>query len=325
MKVGDSMFCTKCGTKLEENSKFCHNCGQTTNVTPKKNERHKSGGIRKAIKKDAISRNKKTLILATLLILGGSLVFSFIVQTYYTISSLKTLATIIDILLTIVTSFVGFGLIGSAIEVSRGNEITLYNVFAKPFKNIKNILLYYLLIVLVIVGYSILLFIPFINIIVIMSSIIAIPVLLIYFYPVLDILIYLIMDEDQEKLPFLETLKKANKIVNGHRVEYYGMIFSFIGWFILGILTLGILYIWLIPYVTISMANMYRTWINETKFEATETGMTNGTVIGLTAGGYAIFIFMAFIAGIMYALINEIEIENYEDPYVYTYNEYTTT
>ena len=319
------MFCTKCGTKLEENSKFCHNCGQMTNVKPVKIDARKSGGIRKAIKKDAISRNKNILMLATLLILAGSFIFSFITEIYYTISSLETLATVIEILVTIVISFVGFGLIGAAIEISRGNEITLYNVFAKPFKNIKNIILYYLLIILVIVGYIILLLIPILNIMVIMASFIAIPILLVYFYPVLDILIYLIMDEEQEKLPFLETLKKANQIVKGHRVEYYGMIFSFIGWFILGLLTLGILYIWIVPYVIISMANMYRTWINEAKFEATENGMTNGTVIGLTAGGYAIFVFIAFIAVILFAVTSEIETDGYDDPYIQTYNDYTTT
>lgn len=318
------MFCTKCGTKLEENAKFCHNCGQTTNNTaPKKNNVRQSGGIRKAIKKDAISKNKNTLILATLLILGGGLIFSFITEIYYSISSLETLATIIDLLVTIIVSFAGFGIIGAAIEMSRGNEITLYNVFAKPFKNIKNILLYYLLIALVFVGYFMLLLIPFINIFVIMSSIIAIPILLIYFYPVLDMLIYIIMDENQEKLPFLETLKKANQVVKGHRVEYYGMAFSFIGWFILAIFTLGILYIWLIPYYTTSMANMYRTWINEAKYEPAEMGMTNGTVIGLTAGVYAIFIFIAFIAAFAYAVFSEIEIDDYyDDSYTYTYNDY---
>ena len=66
--------------------------------------------------------------------------------------------------------------------------------------------------------------------------------------------------------PFLdefELVKKSKKMMNGHKLDYLKLVFSFLGWFILGIFTFGILYLWLIPYVNATMANFY----NQIKYE----------------------------------------------------------
>ena len=47
------------------------------------------------------------------------------------------------------------------------------------------------------------------------------------------------------------------KMMNGHKMELFLLHLSFIGWGILSILTLGIGYIWLVPYKNASLAEFY--------------------------------------------------------------------
>ena len=62
------MHCVKCGSKLEENAKFCPNCGMAVKNT-KISKPNKEGSIRKEIKKEARMKNKTPLVLAALLVL----------------------------------------------------------------------------------------------------------------------------------------------------------------------------------------------------------------------------------------------------------------
>lgn len=45
-------------------------------------------------------------------------------------------------------------------------------------------------------------------------------------------------------------IKKSKELMNGYKADYFVFQLSFIGWIILGVFTLGILYFWLIPYMT---------------------------------------------------------------------------
>lgn len=44
-------------------------------------------------------------------------------------------------------------------------------------------------------------------------------------------------------------IKKSKELMNGYKADYFLFQLSFLGWIILGMFTLGILYIWLIPYM----------------------------------------------------------------------------
>lgn len=44
-------------------------------------------------------------------------------------------------------------------------------------------------------------------------------------------------------------IKKSKELMNGYKADYFVFQLSFLGWIILGMFTLGILYIWLIPYM----------------------------------------------------------------------------
>lgn len=62
---------------------------------------------------------------------------------------------------------------------------------------------------------------------------------------------------DNPELSAMEVIKKSWNLTNGHKVDVFVFGLSFIGWAILGSLTLGLLYIWLIPYMLVATALFY--------------------------------------------------------------------
>ena len=66
--------------------------------------------------------------------------------------------------------------------------------------------------------------------------------------------LYLIIDEDIEPM---EALKKSKDMMKGHKFEYFVFGLSFIGWFLLVPFTLGLLLIWLVPYINVATMLYY--------------------------------------------------------------------
>lgn len=62
---------------------------------------------------------------------------------------------------------------------------------------------------------------------------------------------------DEPDLSVWQTLKKSEAIMKGYKGKLFLMYLSFVGWFILGAFTFGILYIWLTPYVMTSTVRFY--------------------------------------------------------------------
>lgn len=56
----------------------------------------------------------------------------------------------------------------------------------------------------------------------------------------------------------LEAINRSKAMMEGHKMELFKLMLSFIGWIILGMFTLGILYIWLMPYMNTTMALFYK-------------------------------------------------------------------
>ncbi len=70
----------------------------------------------------------------------------------------------------------------------------------------------------------------------------------------------------------LEAIRRSKVMMSGHKMEYFVLGLSFIGWSILGVLTFGILFIWLTPYMSATYANFYNSIKPETEAEpAVET------------------------------------------------------
>ena len=79
------------------------------------------------------------------------------------------------------------------------------------------------------------------------------------FIAAMGLSLYEFVIADNPELPVTDALRKCWDITNGHKVEIFVFILSFIGWEILGALTLGILYIWLMPYMTIASVLVYES------------------------------------------------------------------
>ena len=58
----------------------------------------------------------------------------------------------------------------------------------------------------------------------------------------------LLSDEAYNNLGYTEVLKKSEEMMKGHKMDYFILQLSFIGWYILSPFTLGLLLIWLVPY-----------------------------------------------------------------------------
>lgn len=66
-----------------------------------------------------------------------------------------------------------------------------------------------------------------------------------------------ILAEDPTLAP-KEAIERSKEMMQGHKMEYFKLLLSFLGWFYLGAFTFGLLYIWLIPYINATMVNFYR-------------------------------------------------------------------
>ncbi|MDR3249239.1 MAG: DUF975 family protein [Treponema sp.] len=55
----------------------------------------------------------------------------------------------------------------------------------------------------------------------------------------------------------LDAITASRRMMNGHKWQLFCLGLNFIGWALLCVLTFGIGYLWLCPYVILSMANFY--------------------------------------------------------------------
>lgn len=68
------------------------------------------------------------------------------------------------------------------------------------------------------------------------------------------IVIYLVVDTD---ISGNDALKRSREMMKGHKWEYFVFQLSFIGWILLIPFTLGLLIIWLYPYMIVAQAMFY--------------------------------------------------------------------
>ena len=53
-------------------------------------------------------------------------------------------------------------------------------------------------------------------------------------------------------------ITKSRQLMVGNKWRYFVLQLSFIGWWLLGFLTLGVGFIWIYPYYKLTMANFYK-------------------------------------------------------------------
>lgn len=67
-----------------------------------------------------------------------------------------------------------------------------------------------------------------------------------------------ILAENKGK-PALECIEESKQMTDGHKMELFVLGLSFIGWMLLGAITFGIAYIWVIPYMNATFINAYES------------------------------------------------------------------
>ena len=63
--------------------------------------------------------------------------------------------------------------------------------------------------------------------------------------------------KDDPEISAIDAMKKSWEMTKGHKADLVGFFFSFFGWFLLCLLTLGIGFIFLTPYMQTSLAHYY--------------------------------------------------------------------
>ena len=81
----------------------------------------------------------------------------------------------------------------------------------------------------------------------------------------IGLMLYAFVVAEEPTLRVTDVLKKAWAITNGHKMDLFVLCLSFIGWNIVAGFTLGILYIWLIPYILVTITLAYETLKGTTK------------------------------------------------------------
>ena len=75
----------------------------------------------------------------------------------------------------------------------------------------------------------------------------------------------ILADEKYKDLGYMDILKKSEELMKGHKMDFFVLQLSFIGWHLLAILTLGILEIWIVPYQTTATYKFLNDVLKEDK------------------------------------------------------------
>ena len=63
--------------------------------------------------------------------------------------------------------------------------------------------------------------------------------------------------KDYPELSYNQAIERSMAMMEGHKWQYFGLLLSFIGWFILIFITFGIASIWVAPYLAATSAHFY--------------------------------------------------------------------
>ena len=73
---------------------------------------------------------------------------------------------------------------------------------------------------------------------------------------------------ENPNMDIMTSIKESQRMMNGHKMEYFILDLSFILWILLVIVTFGIASLWVSPYMQITMVNYYNTLKNPNQSSA---------------------------------------------------------
>lgn len=162
----------------------------------------------------------------------GTFVVYFLINI--AIGSAKTPGSIVSLL---VSGPFTLGLVMFSLSISRNKEAKLEQLFL-GFKRFGKALAAYLLVFLFTFLWALLFIVPGIIAAISYSQ-----------------TFYILADD--ETIGVRDAIKKSKKMMYGYKWKYVCLEFRFIGWALLSVLTLGVGFLWLFPYMQVSMAKFY--------------------------------------------------------------------
>jgi uncharacterized membrane protein len=129
------------------------------------------------------------------------------------------------------------GLHGFSLAVTRGNEATVEQLFG-GFPFFANGLVAYILALVFTCLWTLLLIVP--------GIMAALSYSMTFF-----------ILADQKELSGLEAIRRSKAMMCGHRWRFSCLLGRFTGWLLLGIITCGIGFLWVGPYIMVSVAKFY--------------------------------------------------------------------
>lgn len=189
--------------------------------------------------KKSLQNKWKVCVLAILSYILITFGIGFIAGIIMQIARLNedTINCISNILNICVSSFFIISISSFFLNVARGNDVRVSDIFSKS-NMFGSALLTTILISIFTTLWTLLLIIP---------GIIAALKYSQAFY---------IMADDHS-ITGMDAINKSKEIMNGHKMDFFVLNLSFIGWVILACFTLGIGFLWLVPYMYTTEAHFY--------------------------------------------------------------------
>lgn len=180
--------------------------------------------------KEKIKGNLWNIIIGLLITIAISIMFSMgyvIIQRIFGLGSFITY--IVEIITDILLIPISVGLYSYIIEFIKNDNFN-QNLIFEPYERTLNVIGASLLVSLLVMVGCICFIIP--------------GIYLAFSYAMVPYLL-----ATRKDLTITETLELSRKMMDGHKFDYFVLSISFIGWAILVPFTLGILMIWLYPYI----------------------------------------------------------------------------
>jgi len=180
--------------------------------------------------KEKIKGNLWNILIGLLIMMAVSFVFSFglgFIQAIFGNDSFIT--SIVSIVVEVLLIPLGIGLYSYLVEFINNDNFDK-NLLFEPYERTVNVIGTSLLVSLLVMVGCICFIIP--------------GIYLAFSYAMVPYLL-----ATRKDLTVTETLELSRKMMNGHKFDYFVLSLSFIGWAILVPFTLGILLIWLYPYM----------------------------------------------------------------------------
>ncbi len=168
-----------------------------------------------------------------------------------------------------------FGFIGQLIKFSRQEQVGFFDYFKIGFDNFGKswsivgytllkllvlIIAYFVCTIGMVVGIVSAIANESAELLIISIVILAIAFIVIYILLIMKSYLFVLTEyigNDNLEMSGKEVVEKSAELMKGHRWEFFVLELSFIGWAILAMLTCGIGYLWLEPYMEITAIKFY--------------------------------------------------------------------